>query len=142
MASISTPVQKVPIRGWFIGYLVALAVLTLHGLELTVASLVVYAHPNLVHLTFKIPLWGILEYVITNLILIGYAVAIFVLIRTRKRSAILHNNIFNVLSILFLIAWHISHMKSTVGTVVDSLPSLLLIGYFSLSRRVRRTLTR
>ena len=119
---------------------VALVVLTLHGLELTIASLIIYANPSLAHLTSFVPLWALLLYVGTNLILIVYGVVLYILMVKRKRAAILHNAVFNVLSVLFLVTWHIFGMKSAVGVAVDSTPSLVMLVYILVSRRVKRTL--
>jgi hypothetical protein len=45
------------------------------------------------------------------------------------------------LSIAFLVIWFFLSAKSPIGTVVDSLPGLAAIAYFSRSRRVRNTFT-
>jgi hypothetical protein len=60
----------------------------------------------------------------------------------RKRSAIPHNVVFNVLSVVFLVCWHFLGMKSTVGTLIDSVPGIVMGIYILTSRRVRRTFTR
>jgi hypothetical protein len=57
----------------------------------------------------------------------------------RKRRAVLHNCIWNGLSILFLLTWHVAGEKSNIGTFVDALPSVVGIGYVLLSKRVRAT---
>jgi hypothetical protein len=107
------------IRGWLLVYIAALAVLLLHGAGLTIASIVIYAHPAAGLHSF-VPLSSLLFYVITNVILILYTVVLFILISQRRRSAILNNIIFDILSITFLVAWHLIGEKSTVGTLVDS----------------------
>ena len=58
-----------------------------------------------------------------------------------RKDAIAHNVLFNVLSIVFLIVWFLLSAKSPVGTVVDALPRLVAIAYFSRSQRVRNTFT-
>lgn len=60
----------------------------------------------------------------------------------RKRRAVLHNCIWNLLSILFLLTWHLAAEKSNIGTFVDALPSVVGIGYILLSRRVKATFVR
>lgn len=128
------------IRGWLLVYIAALAVLLLHGAGLTIASIVIYAHPAAGLHSF-VPLSSLLFYVITNVILILYTVVLFILISQRRRSAIMNNIIFDILSITFLVAWHLIGEKSTVGTLVDSAPSLVGAAYILLSRRVRSTFT-
>ncbi|WP_041832436.1 hypothetical protein [Actinoplanes sp. N902-109] len=44
-----------PIRGWLVVYLVVLVGLAAHGLELTVASLIIGANPALAGLTSFVP---------------------------------------------------------------------------------------
>lgn len=131
-----------PLRGWLILYLVALAGLALHGLELTIASLIIGSDPSLVGLKTFVPIPALVFYVASNLILIFYTVFIYVLMFRRKRSAIAHNVVFNVLSVVFLLGWHVFHMKSTVGTGIDSVPNIVMAIYILTSKRVRRTFTR
>ena len=57
----------------------------------------------------------------------------------RKRQAVLHICIWNVLSILFLLTWHVAGEKSNIGTFVDVLPSVVGIAYILLSKRVKAT---
>jgi len=71
--------------------------------------------------------------------LIIYAVVLFILMFRKRRVAIRHNIIFNVLSVLFLVAWHFAGEKSNVGTFVDALPNLVSLWYFLASKRVRNT---
>lgn len=58
---------------------------------------------------------------------------------SRKQSAISHNVIFNMLSLVFLVAWHFLDMKSMLGTVIDSIPNIVCSVYILRSKRVRRT---
>jgi hypothetical protein len=51
----------------------------------------------------------------------------------------MNNIIFNILAVLFLVSWHAIGEKSNTGTFVDSIPNLLAVAYFLLSRRVRNT---
>jgi Protein of unknown function (DUF2569) len=132
----------VPISGWLIVYLVALAGLALHGLELTIASVIIYANPSLAGLTSFVSLPALLLYVIPNVILILYTVVLYVLMFARKRSAIAHNVVFNILSVVVLVGWHVFHMKSTLGTLVDSVPNIVLLIYILRSKRVSRTFWR
>jgi hypothetical protein len=131
----------VGIHGWLLLYIIALAAELAHGLALTVGSLVIYANPSLAGLHSFIPLWALLIYVVSNLALLAYGVALFVLMSRKRRAAIPHNIIFNALSIAFLLTWFFLSAKSPIGTAVDSLPGLAAIVYFSRSRRVRSTFT-
>jgi hypothetical protein len=128
-----------PIRGWLLVYMAVLAFLGLHGAGLTAASIVIYAHPAAAGLHSPISLISLLFYVTTNVILILYTAVLFVLISGRLRSAIINNVIFNISSIVFLVAWHLIGDKSNVGTLVDSAPNLVGAAYILLSRRVRST---
>ena len=127
------------VRGWLLVYVVGLAVLLVHGAALTIGSIVIYAHPAAAGLHSFVPLGFLLLYVITNIILIVYAIFLFVLMAQRCRSAIMHNIVFNLLSVAFLVTWHVFGEKSNFGTVVDALPGLVGAAYFILSRRVRNT---
>ena len=129
------------IRGWLLLYMVGLAAELAHGLALTIGSLVIYAKPSLAGLHSFIPLWALLIYVVSNVGLVAYGVVLFVLMSRERRAAIAHNILFNALSIAFLVIWFFLSAKSPVGTVVDSLPGLAAIAYFSRSRRVRNTFT-
>jgi hypothetical protein len=131
-----------PIRGWLILYLVALAGLALHGLELTIASLIIGADPSLVGLKSFVPVPSLVFYVASNLILVLYAVFLYVLMFKRRRSFIVHNVVFNILSVVFLLGWHALHMKSTLGTGIDSVPNIVMAIYILVSKRVRRTFER
>lgn len=131
-----------PIRGWLVAYLVVLAVLSFHGLALTVASIIIHADPSVADLTEFVPLPALLVYIVTNVLLILYTIVLYALILRRKRSAIAHNVIFNVLSVVLLVAWHVLDMKSMLGTVVDSVPNILCCVYMLRSKRVRRTFRR
>ena len=126
-------------RGWLLIYMVCLVAQLVHGLGLTIASLIIYANPSLAGLDSFIPLWALLVYVVSNLGLIAYGVVLFVLMLRKRKAAIPNNIAFNALSVAFLISWFFLGAKSPVGTVVDSLPGLAGIAYFSCSRRVRNT---
>jgi hypothetical protein len=128
-----------PIRGWLLVYIAVLAVLGLHGAGLTIGSIVTYAHPAAGELHSPIPLDFLLFYVITNVILILYTAVLFILMSRRLRSAIINNIIFNISSMVFLVAWHLIGAKSNVGTLVDSLPNLAGVAYILVSKRVRST---
>lgn len=131
----------VGIQGWLLLYVLGLAAELAHGLTLTIGSLVIYAKPSLAGLDSFIPLWALLTYVLSNLSLLAYGLVLFVLMSRKRNAAVLHNIIFNTLSIAFLIVWFLLSAKSPVGTVVDALPGLAAIAYFSRSRRVRNTFT-
>lgn len=133
--------ERQPFRGWLIVYVVGLALLMVHGLELTVASVIVYTHPSLGGLATSFPLPKLLFYVITNVMLILYTIILFILMAKRRRSAIAHNELFNILSVVFLLSWFVLGMKSVVGTFVDAVPSILLLAYILASSQVRRTFT-
>lgn len=128
-----------PMRGWLLVYIAVLACLGLHGAALTTASIVVYAHPATAGLHSSVPLISLLFYVATNVILILYTVVLFILMSRRLIAAIINNVIFNISSIVFLVAWHLIGEKSNVGTLVDSAPNLIGVAYILLSRRVRST---
>lgn len=128
-------------RGWLLLYMLALGAELAHGLALTIGSLVVYANPSLAGLDSFIPLWALLIYVVSNLALVAYGVVLFGLMLSKRRSAILNNILFNALSVTLLLTWLVLGAKSPVGTIVDSLPGLVAIAYFSRSRRVRSTYT-
>ena len=129
------------IRGWLLVYVIALGLLALHGLGLTVATLIVNADPSLAGLNSFVPLPSLLLYVISNLLLVMYTVVLYILMFKRRKSAIINNVIFNVLSIAFLVSWHIVGMKSTLGMVIDSTPGVVGVWYVLASRRVRSTFT-
>jgi hypothetical protein len=134
--------ERPPIRGWLVGYLVLLAGLALHGLELTVASLIIGADPSLAGLTSFVPVRALVFYVVSNTLLILYTILLYVLMFRRKRSAIAHNIVFNALSVAFLLGWHALHMKSTMGVTIDTVPNVLMTAYILTSRRVRQTFRR
>ncbi|MEU4242361.1 DUF2569 family protein [Actinoplanes sp. NPDC026619] len=131
-----------PIRGWLIVYLIVLAGLAAHGLELTIASLIISADPSLAGLESFVPLPALLFYVITNTLLILYAVLLFVLILRRRRSAIAHSVVYSALSVALLIGWHAFHMKSALGVAIDTIPSIFIVLYVLISKRVSQTLRR
>lgn len=128
-----------PIRGWLLVYIVALAILLLHGAELTIASIVIYVNPAAAGLRSFVPLGFLVYYDVTNIILILYGITLFILMAQRRRSAIINNVIFNLLSVVFLVTWHFFGEKSNIGTVVDSVPNLVCAAYILLSKRVRST---
>ena len=127
------------IKGWLLVYMVLLAVLLLHGAGLTIGSIVIYAGPSAEGLHSIVPLAFLLFYVATNVILAVYGVCLFILMRRRRRSAIINNVVFNILAVVFLVTWHLFGEKSNIGTVIDAVPNLAGVAYFLLSRRVRNT---
>ncbi len=129
----------VGIRGGLLVYVVGLALELAHGLALTIGSVVIYSKPSLVGLHSFIPLWALLIYVASNLGLVVYGVALFVMMSRERKAAISHTIVFNALSIAFLLVWFSLNAKSPFGTLVDSLPGVLAVGYFIRSRRVRNT---
>jgi hypothetical protein len=133
--------EPVGIRGWLLLYMVGMAAELAHGLTLTIGSLVIYTKPSLAGLHSFIPLWALLIYVIGNLGLVAYGAVLLVLMSRGRKAAIAHTILFNALSIAFLVTWFLLGAKSPIGTVVDSLPGLAAITYFSRSRRVRNTFT-
>jgi hypothetical protein len=130
------------IRGWLLVYVIVLGLLALHGLGLTLATLIVNADPSLVGMNSFVPLPSLLLYVISNLFLVLYTVVLYILMFKGLKSAIINNVIFHVLSIAFLVSWHIVGMKSTLGTVIDSTPGIIGVWYMLASRRVRNTFTK
>jgi hypothetical protein len=133
--------RLVGIRGWLLVYMVGLAAELAHGLALTIGSLVIYAEPSLAGLHSFIPLWALLIYVVSNLGLVAYGIVLFALMARERKAAIANTILFNALSIAFLLVSFFLSAKSPVGTVIDSLPGLAAIAYFSRSRRVRNTFT-
>jgi hypothetical protein len=119
--------------------MIALALFSLHALGLTIASLIINAHPSLVGMQSFIPLGALLFFVITNLIEVVYAIVLFVLMFKKKKAAIINNIIFNALTVVFLLSWHFMGEKSVIGTFVDVLPGLIGLGYFMASKRVKNT---
>ena len=85
----------VGISGWLLVYVVGLAIELAHGLALTIGSVVTYSKPSLAGLHSFIPLWALLIYVISNLGLVTYGVALFVLMFRERKTAITHNIVFN-----------------------------------------------
>lgn len=127
------------VRGWLLVYVCGLAVQLVHGAALTIGSIVIYAHPAAAGLHSFVPLGFLLLYVITNISLISYGIFLFFQMAQRRRSAIINNIVFNLLSVAFLVIWHVVGEKSNFGMVVDSLPGLVGAAYFMLSRRIRNT---
>ena len=85
----------VGISGWLLVYVVCLAIELAHGLALTIGSVVIYSKPSLAGLHSFIPLWALLIYVISNLGLVAYGVALFALMSRARKAAITHNIVFN-----------------------------------------------
>jgi Protein of unknown function (DUF2569) len=128
------------IPGWLLLYTILLLYLVLHGLGLTIASIIVYHHPSLAGLSTYLPFRDEAIYVATNLVLVLYTVVLIVLILKKRHSAIIHNALLAVLNVVFLMLWHLFGAKSSIGTLVDSLPGLVGIVYFLTSQRVKHTL--
>lgn len=127
------------IRGWLFCYVVLLGLQALHSLGLSVAAPIIKARPALAGLHSFVPLPSLVFYEASNLTLVTYTVALYVLMVRRRKSAIVHNVICNVLAVGFLVCWHFLGMKSGVGMIVDGLPSLIGACYILASRRVRST---
>lgn len=121
-------------------YAVLLMYLVVHGLWLSVASIVIYHDPSLAGLNTYLPLKFEVTYVVTNLVLVFYTTVLVILIFKHRHSAILHNAVLAALNIVFLVLWHLFGAKSSIGTLVDSLPGLVGILYFLTSERVKNTL--
>lgn len=81
-------------------------------------------------------------YVVTNVVLAAYSVLIIRLVVRKRRSAIVHNAVWAVSTVVLLVAWHLLGMKSLTGVVVDSVPGLVGVVYLARSSRARRTLVR
>src|SRR5260370_19368724 len=137
--------ELVGIRGWLLVYVGVIGFLTVHAIGLTVASVIIYDKSataglaTVASLKAFSPLSSVLFYGITNVLLIIYAVVLYVLMFGRRKAAISHNITFNALSVLLLVAWHFAGEKSNVGTFVDALPNLVSLWYFLVSKRVRNT---
>jgi hypothetical protein len=128
--------------GLLVGYVVVLVLLLIHGIGLTIATLVIEANPSLVGMTDLGPGSHIAFYVVTNCLLAAYILMLVWLICTKRRAAIVHNYVYCAISIGCLVAWNALGMKSPIGTIVDSLPAVVGILYFANSTRVKRTLQR
>jgi uncharacterized protein DUF2569 len=145
MIMVNRETELVGIRGWLLVYVVVLGFLTVHTIALTVASVIVYNKSATAGLAATVAplkafsLSSVLFYGITNVLLIIYAVVLYILMFRRRKAAISHNIIFNALSVLLLVAWHFAGEKSNVGTFVDALPNLVSLWYFLVSKRVRNT---
>jgi hypothetical protein len=120
------------IGGWLLVYLIALGLFALHDLGLTVAAVITHAA--------SLP--ALLVYAISNMVLVTYTLVLYVLMMGKRKSAVANNVIFNVLSILFLLWWHVLGMKSAVGTLVDAVPGIVCTWYVLASTRVRNTFVR
>jgi hypothetical protein len=120
-------------------YIAVVAGLLAHAALLTVGAIVVYSDPAAAGLRSFVPLGALLFYAATNVGLILYGAVLFVMMRRRRRSFIANNVVFNLLSVAFLLAWHLIGEKSNIGTLIDSAPNLVGAAYILLSRRVRST---
>jgi len=127
------------IRGLLLIYVIALVPLLIHTVGLTIASIIIDVHPSLVGLHSFVPLGSLLFYVVTNVIEVIYTIVLFILMFKHRKTAILNNIAFNVLSVVFLVVWHFLGEKSLTGTIVDSLPGLVGMCYILMSKRVRNT---
>ncbi|MBQ0902090.1 hypothetical protein [Micromonospora sp. U21] len=125
-----------------VGYVVLLVLLLIHGIGLTIATLVIDTNPSLAGMTDLAPGSHVAFYVVTNCLLAVYILVLVWLICTKRRAAIVHNYLYCATSIGCLVAWNVLGMKSSIGTVIDSLPSVVGIVYFANSTRVKRTLRR
>lgn len=128
-------------RGWLLVYLVVLGLQVVHWLGLTVATVIVFANPELADLSEPMPVYVLVIYVTTNALLIGYALCALRLMLLRRRSAIVHNVAWNSLSVVFLLCWYAIGAKSPIGVVIDSLPAVVAVSYLLRSQRVRATYT-
>lgn len=128
-------------RGWLLVYIICLAIELVHGLGLTVATLIIYGNPSLAGLHSFVPLWALLVYVVTNIALVAYGVVVLVLMAKKRKAAIINNIAFNILSVAVVVCWHFIGAKSHLGTILDSLPGLVGLAYVCRSRRVRNTFT-
>jgi hypothetical protein len=126
------------IRGLLKLYYALLVFFAVHNSALTVGSVMVYVHDSATGRS-HVSLPSLIFYVVTNLALILYVIYLFRLMSHRRRSAIINNMVFNLLSVILLLSWHLIGEKSTTGTIADSAPSLVIVAYFLLSRRARRT---
>ena len=126
------------IRGLLILYYALLVFFVVHNSALTVGSVAVYAHHSAAGRS-RVLIPSLIFYVVMNLVLILYVIYLFRLMSRRRRSAIINNIVFNLLSAILLLSWHLIGEKSTTGTIADSAPSLVIVAYFLLSRRVRMT---
>jgi Protein of unknown function (DUF2569) len=130
---------KLPrIGGLLLFYHFLLVLFTVHNSILTAGSVMVYVHSSATGRS-HVSLPSLIFYVATNAALILYVIYLFTLMSRRRKSAIANNIAFNLLSVLFLVTWHLIGEKSTIGTIADSAPNLVIAAYFLLSRKVRTT---
>jgi hypothetical protein len=127
------------IRGLLLVYFIALAIFFVHNSFLTVGSIVIHAGHSSAAGSHHVPVGSLVYYIISNVALLVYVIYLFILMKRRRRSAIIHNIIFNLLSVVFLVTWHAIGEKSTAGTIIDSIPNLVVVAYFLVSGRVRKT---
>ena len=126
------------IRGLLLVYFTALTIFFVHNSFLIAGSIVVYGHSSATG-SHHVPPGSLVYYIISNVALLVYVIYLFILMKRRRRSAIIHNLLFNLLSVVFLVTWHAIGEKSTTGTIVDSIPNLVIVAYFLVSGRVRKT---
>jgi hypothetical protein len=141
-SGLSRPGTAAGLRGWLLVYMAGLVVQGLHGLGLTVAAVVIYADPARAGLTSFVSLRALLFYVVTNVAVAIYTAVVLVLMVRRRKAAIVNAVVLNCLTVAILISWHFLGEKSPVGTVVDSLPSVVGIAYMLWSKRVSATFIR
>jgi Protein of unknown function (DUF2569) len=142
MADVMTGKDRklVGIRGWLVVYMLALAGLYIfHGPALSIGAIVVYLHPSLAGPHHFLSLNSLLFYVIGNAIEAIYTIVLFILMFRKRKSAIINNVIFNILTVVYLVAWNFLGEKSAIGAVVDSLPGVIGLIYVLRSRRVKNT---
>lgn len=120
-------------------YMAALALLTVHGIGLTVGAVLIYADPARAGLTAFVPLASLLTYVVTNAVLIVYGATLLILMLRRRKAVFLNNIVFVLLSVLFLVLWHFLGEKSSIGTIIDSLLPLVGLVYLLSSKRAHST---
>ena len=78
-------------------------------------SVIINANPSHAGLNAPLP-WGYIAfYLVSNIILAAYAVVLVRLIVKKRKSAIAHNAVYGILTIIFLAAWHFLGMKSLMA---------------------------
>jgi hypothetical protein len=87
-APMSVRSDLVGIRGWLFVYVIGLGMQAFHGLVLTIGALIINTRPTLAGLNSFVPLPSLLVYVVSNLIVVLYTVALYVLMLKRRKSAI------------------------------------------------------
>jgi hypothetical protein len=112
-------------------YLLVLVLVMVHAIGLMIAATIISFNPSLVGRASFVPWSYLVFYLVTNLVLCAYIVALLVLVTKRRRSAVIHNCVFSSLTIVFHAAWHMLGMKSTIGMVIDSMPAVVGMLYFA-----------